>query len=363
MQFRLDYHDAVQLKSMQRERRPMHTSIQEALDFAIEGNDVPADVAHDAVSALMDGECGDVEIAALLTALRTKGESVDEIFGAARAMREHAAPIATQSSDLLDTCGTGGDQLHTFNISTATALVAAAAGVTVAKHGNRSVSSSSGSADVLEAMGINVQLPPEAVGRCVDQIGIGFCFAPLFHGAMKYAAPIRKQLGFRTIFNLLGPLTNPADAQFQLLGASRTDTAEKLAHASCRLGRKHVLVVCGDDSIDEVCLWGPTQVFEVIDADVRQMTWTAESFGLPSCTVDELKVSSAAESADVIQRVFGGEQGARRNIVLANAAAALMAANRCSDAKSGVEIAASAIDSGKAEELCARLAKFSNSAS
>lgn len=338
----------------------MHDSVRQALDFAIDGNDVPSEVAHDTVSALMDGQCSEVEVAAFLTALRTKGESIDEIVGAARAMREHAVSIPTNCGELLDTCGTGGDQLHTFNISTATALVAAAAGVPVAKHGNRGVSSSSGSSDVLEALGVNVQLSAETVGRCIQQVGIGFCFAPLFHGAMKYAAPVRKQLGFRTIFNLLGPLTNPADAQFQLLGASRTSIAEKLAHAASRLGRKHALVVCGEDSIDEVCLWGETQVFEVIGGDVQQTVWTADSFGLPTCRVEELQVSSAAESAEVIQRVFDGAAGAQRNVLLANTAAALIAANRCTDPVSGVEVAAAAIDSGAAKDVCRQLVEFSN---
>ena len=208
----------------------MSSAIQAAIDSAVTGNNLTADEMYAAVSELMDGQAAEVQIAALLTALRVKGETVDEIVGAARAMKERVTLIPANKTGLLDTCGTGGDELFTFNISTATAIVAAASGVPVAKHGNRSVSSSSGSADVLEALGVNVQLSPADVGHCIDHLGIGFCFAPLLHGAMKHAAPVRKQLGFRTIFNLLGPLTNPANAEYQLLGADRKSTRLNSSH-------------------------------------------------------------------------------------------------------------------------------------
>ncbi len=337
----------------------MNASISRALDYALDNRDVPADETQAAVSALMDGQCSEVEIAAFLTALRVKGESVDEIVGAATAMQQHAARIDSTRTDLLDTCGTGGDALQTFNISTATALVAAACGVPVAKHGNRSVSSSSGSADVLEALGVNIQLTPEQVGRCLDEVGIGFCFAPLFHGAMKYAAPVRKQLGFRTIFNLLGPMTNPAGAQYQLLGVNRRETADKLAHALARLGRKKALVVCGADELDEVCLWGDTSVYEVAGMSVSQTHWTPDSFGLKPCRVDQLQVRSATESARVIRDVFSGTAGPARDIVLANAAAALLAAEHTDDPKAGVSAAAAAIDSGSVADLLSNLIEFS----
>jgi anthranilate phosphoribosyltransferase len=280
--------------------------------------------------------------------------------GAARARRGRATPIRTRRTGLLDTCGTGGDQLHTFNISTATALVAAAAGVPVAKHGNRSVSSCSGSADVLEALGVNVQLSPERVGACLDEVGIGFCFAPLLHGSMKHAAPVRKQLGFRTIFNLLGPLTNPAGAEYQLVGANCIENAEKLAPALAQLGRRHALVVCGAGALDEVSLWGETLVYEVAGGEVAAHRWTAATFGFPECDVSALRVRSPAESADVIRRILEGAAGPHREIVIVNAAAALIAAGRSEHPRDAAALAAEAIDSGNAAELCRRLVEFTN---
>lgn len=339
----------------------MTDAMAAALSRALDRQDLTAKQMQAAMTAVMEGQCGDAEIAALLTALRMKGEAISEIVGAARAMHQRATRIVTQRTGLLDTCGTGGDGLQTFNISTATAIVAAATGVPVAKHGNRSVSSSSGSADVLEVLGVNIQLTPEQVGRCLDELGIGFCFAPLLHGAMKHAAPVRKQLGFRTIFNLLGPLTNPADAEYQLVGANRVATAEKLAHALARLDRKRALVVCGADQLDEVSLWGKTVVFLVAQTSVTSQTWTADTFDLAECRVQDLQVSSAQESAAVIRAIFDGELGPRRNIVLANTAAALMAAERADDPKEGVRLAAETLDSGAATQLLRRLIEYTNS--
>ena len=332
----------------------LRTAILELLD----GRHLSPESMRVAVGAIMDGRSTEVEIASLLTGLRCRGESVGELVGAAQAMRERATLISCQTQNLLDTCGTGGDALHTFNISTAAALVAAAAGQPVAKHGNRSVSSSSGSADVLEALGVNLQQSPAQVADCVDQIGIGFCFAPLLHQAMKFAAPVRKQLGFRTIFNMLGPLTNPARAAFQLVGASRIAAAEMLAEALHQLKAERALVVCGNDELDEVSLWGETTVFEVSSAGVQRRTWTAVTLGLPTCRVDDLRVSTSAESAALIRRVLSGEQGAPRDIVVANAGAALLAANRASTIQETVALAAAAIDQGKAAQLCERLVEF-----
>jgi anthranilate phosphoribosyltransferase len=260
----------------------------------------------------------------------------------------------------LDTCGTGGDQLHTFNISTAAAFVVAALGVPVPKHGNRGVSSSSGSADVLEALGVKIQLTPEQMTACLDELGIGFCFAPLLHGAMKFAAPVRQQLRFRTIFNLLGPLTNPARAEFQLVGAHRPQTAEKLAYALARLGRRHAFVVCGAAELDEVSLWGETLVYEVRGIDVAKLTWSAESFGLAECRVEDLRVASARESADVIRGIFAGRRGAPRDIVVANAAAGLVAAERYTDLPTAAAQAAEALDSGAVQRLLEELIRLSN---
>lgn len=338
----------------------MHPAIQQAMEQIFQGESVSRQHTEAAFGALMDGECQDVEIAALLTGLRVRagGEAVGEIAGAAAMMRARATRIPCRSSGMLDTCGTGGDGLHTFNISTATALVAAACGVPVAKHGNRSVSSSSGSADVLEALQVNLQLSPEQVGRCIDEIGIGFCFAPLLHAAMKHVVPVRRTLGFRTIFNLLGPLTNPAGAEFQLLGANRISFAEKLATALSELGCTRALVVCGNDELDEVSLWGPTTVFKVTTGSVSRHEWVVSDFGLSESSSEALKVTSAVESAETIRRILADEPGPARDIVLANAGAALVAAGRVDHPREGVEAAASAIADGKAAEILQRLAEF-----
>lgn len=338
----------------------MNESIRQALSHILDGQTVPQSATESAFAAIMDGECSEVGIAALLTALTVRGECVEEIAGAATVMRQRATRIECKSQGLLDTCGTGGDRLHTFNISTATAFVAAGAGVPVAKHGNRSVSSSSGSADVLEALGINLQLTPEQVGRCIDEVGIGFCFAPLLHSAMKNVVPVRRELGIRTIFNLLGPLTNPAGAQFQLLGANRRHFAEKLATALNQLGCDRALVVCGNDELDEVSLWGETAVFDVSREGVAQRSWNAADFGLAECRVDELVVNSAAESADRIQRILAGEPGPSRDIVVANAAASLIAAGKADRPAEAATLAAEAIDCGSAKSILERLAALTN---
>jgi anthranilate phosphoribosyltransferase len=312
-----------------------------------------------AVEAIMDGRCTPVETAALLTALAVQGETPEELAGAARAMRERAAAIPTSRAGLLDTCGTGGDRLHTFNISTAAALVAAAAGVPVAKHGNRGVSSSSGSCDVLEALGVRVDLTPAQVGRCIDAIGIGFCFARVVHTAMKHVAPVRMELGFRTIFNLLGPLTNPARAACQIIGASRIATAQRLAEAVVRLGTKRTLVVCGHDELDEVSLWGTTTVFDVCGDQVRTDHWTAATLGLPECRVGELRAGSPAESAAIVTAVFDrSAPAAQRGIVIANAAAALLAAGHVPTLTDGVTLAGATIDSGAAAAKLAELVSW-----
>jgi len=334
----------------------MQPELTIVLDDLLAARDVSAHALQAAVLAIMDGRCQPVETAALLTALAVRGETPDILAGAARAMRERAAVIPTQRAGLLDTCGTGGDKLHTFNISTAAALVAAAAGVPVAKHGNRGVSSSSGSCDVLEALGVRVDLSPEQVGRCIDAIGIGFCFARLVHTAMKHVAPVRAELGFRTIFNLLGPLTNPARAACQVIGTSRIATAERLAAAVRQLGTERTLVVCGNDELDEVSLWGTTTVFDVRAGDVRTEHWTAADLGLDECRVDQLRVDSPAASAQVISTVFNGSAPvSQRNMVIANAAAALLAAGRSPTLRDGVKLATETIDSGA---VAAKLAEL-----
>tara|TARA_R110002095_G_scaffold4791_3_gene11885 strand:+ start:550 stop:1581 length:1032 start_codon:yes stop_codon:yes gene_type:complete len=338
----------------------MSTVLSQTLDRLLQGENLESTVTYEVISSIMRGECSDIQIAALLTALRMKGETPDELVGAARAMHERALAIPTHSSGLLDTCGTGGDQLHTFNISTAVAIVAAAAGIPVAKHGNRSVSSSSGSSDVLEALGVSLELTPEQISHCLETTGIGFCFAPLLHTAMKYVAPVRRELGIRTIFNYLGPLTNPASAEYQLLGANSGPAAEKIAQALLKLGRKHALVVCGNGELDEVSLWGKTAVFEITGSELRYFEWTAADFGLSECDVSQLVVKSSEQSAQIILDIFRGEQGPARDIVIANAAAALIAAEKASNLELAVQNVSQLIDEGKVLEKLKQLVEFTS---
>lgn len=327
----------------------MHPVLKPALEHLIAGENLSSEAVQKCIGAVMDGECEPTEIAAWLTAMTCKKPAAIELVGAAQAMRDRASRIASRRRPLLDTCGTGGDKLHTFNISTATAIVAAGCGINVAKHGNRSVSSSSGSADVLEALGVNIHLTPEQSGKCLDELGITFCFAPLVHGAMKHAAPIRRQLGFPTIFNLLGPLTNPAGAEYQLLGASSNERARLLASALSVLGCRKALVVCGNDELDEVCLWGPTKAYEVSRGSTTEIVWTSEDFGLPTCSVSELRVKSAEQSADAIRRVISGEPSASANIVIANSAAALLAAEQQTSLADAVRTVKTALSDGIVE--------------
>ncbi len=334
----------------------MDDTLHAALNDVMAGKTLSEEQMRGVVDELMEGRSDAVPVAALLAVLAYRGEDVAEIAGAARVMREKCTPIRESGAGLLDTCGTGGDGLHTFNISTVAAILCASAGMPVAKHGNRSVSSTSGSADVLEQLGVTIQLTPEQVDRCIDEVGIGFCFAPLLHQAMKHVVPIRKAMKTRTIFNLLGPLTNPAHAEFQLLGTIRISWAEKLAHALSRLGTTRTAVVCGNDELDEVCLWGPTHVFLVEDGSVSRHQWTPEDFGLPRCQVEDVRVATAQESAMIIRGILDGEAGPARNLAVANAAAGLWTTGRAESLQQGVQMVSDAIDSGaaraKLEQLC-----------
>lgn len=327
----------------------MNDLLRSPMERLLRQEDLPQGEVRLLVGSIMDGHCEPVEIAAFLTAMAIKSPEPEELAGAAQAMRERATRLHPVSRPLLDTCGTGGDQLHTFNISTATAVVVAACGVPVAKHGNRSVSSKSGSADVLEALGVNISVSAEQATECLDSIGLCFCFAPLIHGAMKHAAPVRKQLGFPTIFNLLGPLTNPAGAEFQLIGTSSEARAQLLARTVSLLGTGRTLVVCGASQLDEVSLWGSTCVYDVQGQQIAVHRWTPEDFGLPHCAPEQLRISSAGESADVLRSVFSGVSGPAMDMVLANSAAALFAAGACSDLQDGVQTARESILSGKAQ--------------
>ena len=342
----------------------MHDCLQQPLQQLLAKQNLDAQATDRCVGVIMDGVCDPVDIAAFLTAMAVKGPVAVELIGAARAMRARVASISTHRVPLLDTCGTGGDRLHTFNISTATAIVAAACGVNVAKHGNRSVSSSSGSADVLEALGVNINLSAQAAGRCLDDTGIAFCFAPLVHGAMKHAAPVRRQLGFPTVFNFLGPLTNPAGAEYQLLGTSSVARAALLAEAMNGLDGRRALVVCGNDQLDEVCLWGPTTVFDVTGGRIVRSEWDAGDFGLSECRVSDLTVTSPTESAAVILSVLNsdaitpGQLSPAAAIVIANTAAALVACDRSPNLRDGVAQALTALRSGAARQKLAELVEW-----
>ena len=309
---------------------------------------------------ILRGEATPVSIGALLVALGMKGETAEELAGFARAMRQHAAPIPTRTpaSELVDTCGTGGDGSRTFNISTASAIVVAGAGVRVAKHGNRSISSRSGSADVLEAAGVRIDLTTEQMARSIDEVGMGFLFAPKIHGAMRHAQPVRAELKMRTVFNLLGPLTNPAGAAAQVVGVFERRLVPLLAQALPRLGVERAFVVHGSDGLDEITTTGPTFVAEVRAGEVIEKTLTPLDFGLAVSQPEDLTGGDAAENAAILQSILNGEPGPRRDIVVANAAAALVAAGQATDFKTGAVAAAESIDSWKAREKLNELVRF-----
>ncbi len=311
------------------------------------------------MTELMAGRCSDADASALLLSLREKGETASEIAWAARVLREHMLRWDAERDDILDTCGTGGDGLGTFNISTATALVVAGAGVPVVKHGNRSVSSRTGSADVLAALGVKIDGDADFARRCLHEAGFAFCFAPQFHPSMKNVANIRKQLGVPTIFNCLGPLANPAGAKRQLLGVGRLDLLDRMARALAQLGTHHAFVLCSRDGLDEVSLSAATMVREVRGSDVIDHEWTAADFGLETCTLSELSAPHAQASADMIKNVLAGVGGAAERIVLANAAAALLAAEQVQTLSEGVQRARAAIQSGQAREVLKSLQRLS----
>ena len=324
-------------------------TIHNALLTLLRSESLTVDEAATVMTTIMNGEATPAQIASLLTALRMKGESVDEIAGFARVMRQKAIRIAPQTEKMLvDTCGTGGDLLKTFNISTAAAFVVAGAGVAVAKHGNRSVTSKSGSADVLEELGINLAVPPAMVESCIERIGVGFLFAQHFHPAMKYAAPVRREIGIRTVFNVLGPLTNPAGASCQLMGVYDPELTELLARVLGLLGSHHAFVVHGMLGLDEWSTAGATRVSELRDGEVNTRLYTAADLGLPEATPESLAGGAPAENAVMINRLFRGEGGPRRDIVMVNAAAALVAADHARDMQDGLQQAAISLDAGAA---------------
>jgi anthranilate phosphoribosyltransferase len=302
-------------------------------------------------------------IAAIITGLRVKKETIGEISGAAKVMRELSTKVnIADNGTLVDTCGTGGDGAHSFNVSTAAAFVAAAAGARIAKHGGRSVSSQSGSADVLEALGVNINLTPEQTAKCISEVGFGFMFAPNYHSAMKHAAPVRKELGVRTLFNILGPLTNPAGARQQLMGVFHPDLVGIQARVLQRLGSKRVLVVHGEDGMDEITISGNTQVAELKDGEVREYTVHPGQFGLATATLQEISVDSVQASRDMLLGVLNNQPGAARDIVLMNAGAAIYLAGLADTLPHGVKKAAEIISSGAAKNKLAQLIEISNAA-
>ena len=322
--------------------------------------------------SILNGQATDAQIAALLVALHMKGETVEEIVGFAEAIRTAAAPLVLERDSaldvsgtgrdaLVDTCGTGGDASGTFNISTATALTVAGAGVRVAKHGNRSVTSKCGSADVMEALGINIYLPPARVAACLEQVGIAFLFAPSMHSAMKYVQPARRELRLRTVFNLLGPLTNPAKASAQVVGVYSSELVEKVAEALSMLGLTRALVVHGSDGLDEITITGPTRVAEVRNGDVRSYEVTPEQFGIERSPMESLMGGDAAENAAIIRYLLDGEKSPKRDVVLLNAAAAMVAAGRADSIAQGLPLALKSIDSGAAARKLEELVAFTAS--
>lgn len=335
---------------------------QEALQRTIEHREIFHDEMLRIVRLIMSGECSPVMMAALITGLRVKKETIGEITAAAEVMREFSTKVhITDKTNLVDIVGTGGDGSHTFNISTCSMFVAAAAGAKVSKHGGRSVSSKSGSADVLESLGLNINLPPEAIARCVAEVGIGFMFAPNHHPAMKNVAPVRKELGVRTIFNILGPLTNPAGAPNILMGVFHPDLVGIQVRALQRLGAEHAVVVYGRDGMDEVSLGAATMVGELRNGQVTEYEIHPEDFGLPMASNRALKVETAEQSRQMLMGVLDNQPGPARDIVILNAGAALYAANVADSIKSGIEKARAALESGAARARLDQLVALSKS--
>ncbi len=334
--------------------------IQDAIRKVVRAEDLIAEEAVAVMTEIMSGTATPAQIACFLTALRLKGETIDEITGFAQVMREKVTPIRCERQDVVDTCGTGGDGLLTFNISTCAGFVAAGAGVAIAKHGNRSVSSGCGSADVLKELGVKVDAEPAVMEKCIGQVGIGFLFAPKLHLAMKYAIGPRREIAIRTVFNILGPLTNPAGAKRQLLGVYDGALTDTMARVLGKLGSQRVFVVHGEDGLDEISTTGSTQVTELDESGVKTYTLHPEDFELPVCCIEDLKGGDAAANAAILKEVLGGEKGPRRDIVLLNSAAAIVAGGKAGDIKEGLEVAAEAIDSGAAMQKVNDLVEVSN---
>ena len=334
--------------------------IREAIREIVELNNLTEEEAFDVAREIMNGEATDAQISAFLVSLRLKGETVDEITGFVRAMRDKATKIVCRPDYLVDTCGTGGDRSGTFNVSTLSSFVAAGAGCRVAKHGNRSVSSSCGSADLLTQLGINIEISPEQVSSCINEVGIGFLYAPLFHRAMKHAIGPRREIGIRTIFNILGPLTNPAGVKRQLLGVFDDRFAEPMANVLKRLESEHVLIVHGEDGLDEITIAGETKISELINGKIKNYTIRPEDFGLRRASLEEIKGGTPELNAKIAIDILQGEKGPKRDFVLMNAGAVIYVSGKAKSIKEGIELAKESIDSGKAKEKLEALKNLSN---
>jgi anthranilate phosphoribosyltransferase len=334
--------------------------IQEVISKLLDGTQLGRAEARAVMNEIMRGEATPAQIGGFLVALRSKGETADEITGCAEAMRDHALVVRPGRDDLVDTAGTGGDGAHTINISTAAALVAAAAGAAVAKHGNRAVSSACGSADVLEALGFTLEQEPQRIAKSIDDLGFGFLFAPSHHPAMRHAAAVRRELATRTVFNVLGPLTNPAGARAQVVGVYSPSLVRTIAEVLAHLGARRAYVVHGAGGIDELSPVGENLVAEVVDGDVLERSLDPErELGIPRCSVEELRGGSPAENAEAIREVFAGANGGRRDAILLNAAGAIAASGHAADLREGLEVARTALDSGAAAERLELLIAFS----
>jgi anthranilate phosphoribosyltransferase len=339
--------------------------IREAIKMAVEGRNLTEQEAIGAMTEIMDGEATPAQVACFITAMRMKGETVEEIAGFVKVMREKSVKVKPKSANLLDTCGTGGDKLDTFNISTTATFVAAGAGVKIAKHGNRAASSTCGSADVLEALGVKLDLGPEEIADSIDQAGIGFMFAPAMHPAMKHAVGPRKEIGIRTVFNILGPMTNPAGAKRQVIGVFSPDLTETMALVLRSLGTERAMVFHGLDGLDEISTIGPTKISELKDGEVTTYTLNPEDVGLNRVSAQDLAAGDGGveDNVNSLLDVLRGTKGPKRDIVLLNAAAALMAAGRATDLREGIRAAADSIDSGAAMQALEAFRSFTQGAS
>jgi len=332
--------------------------IKKSISTLTEGGNLSEHDAYLAIKEILEGKGTHAQMASFLTALRMKGETPDEITGSVKAMREMAITLKLNSPDAIDTCGTGGDRAGTFNVSTAAAIVAAGAGVVVAKHGNRAVSGNCGSADVFEKLGVKITLHPDEVAKCINTVGIGFMFAPEFHSAMRHAAEVRREIGIRTVFNILGPLSNPAEVTRQVVGVYSSDLAGLFASTLLKLGVKKAYIVHGEDGLDEITVCGKTEIKEIDDEKVLSYTISPEDFGMVRHSRDEISGGDAAFNRDIIIRILKGSEGARRDIVLLNAAAAIAVSGKAPNIKDGLALARESIDSGSAYRKLQALIEF-----